>query len=290
LDTDFFRVQKILFIVRILTILSNSMPNRIDDTFARLRAAGKKGLIAYISAGDPSLAATRDLALALEQAGVDILELGVPFSDPLADGVVNQLAAQRALESGTTPEGVLECVRTIRRDSQIPIVLYTYLNPLLAIGIERFIREAEAAGVDGALILDLPPDEDSGDLAFTGKVHRIRLIAPTTPPERIAQIAARAGGFIYYVSREGVTGEQSSVATSIGERVAEIRKHSTLPVAIGFGISTPEQAAEVALTGDAVVVGSAIVKRIAEFGKDPDLARRVADFVRPLADAVKSMR
>jgi tryptophan synthase alpha chain len=265
------------------------MPNRIDDTFARLRAAGKKGLIAYISAGDPGLKATRDLALALEKAGVDILELGVPFSDPLADGIVNQLAAQRALEAGTTLAGVLECVRAIRRDSQIPIVLYTYLNPLLATGIARFQQEAAGAGVDGLLILDLPPDEDSGDFASTGNLRRIRLIAPTTPPERVAQIAARAEGFIYYVSREGVTGEQSSVAASVSERVAEIRKTTTLPVAIGFGISTPEQAAEVARTGDAVVVGSAIVKRIAEFGKAPDLAQRVADFVRPLADAVKSV-
>jgi tryptophan synthase alpha chain len=266
-----------------------AMPNRIDDKFAELRAAGKKGLIAYMSAGDPSLDATRDLALALEKAGVDLLELGVPFSDPLADGIVNQLAAQRALEAGTTPQGVLECVKAIRRDSQIPIVLYTYLNPLLAHGIERFKREAEAAGVDGALILDLPPDEDSGDLSSGGNIRRIRLIAPTTPPERMAQIARRAEGFIYYVSREGVTGEQTSIATSIGERVAEIRKNTTLPIAVGFGISTPEQAAEVARSGDAVVVGSAIVKRIAEFGKAPDLAQRVADFVRPLAEAVKAV-
>jgi tryptophan synthase alpha chain len=268
---------------------NTAMSNRIDDTFAQLRAAGKKGLIAYMSAGDPNLAATRDLALALEKAGVDILELGVPFSDPLADGIVNQLAAQRALEAGTTPEGVLECVKAIRRDSEIPIVLYTYLNPLLAIGIERFTRAAEAAGVDGTLILDLPPDEDNGDLSVPGNVRRIRLIAPTTPTERIARIASRAEGFIYYVSREGVTGEQASISTSIGERVAEIRKSTALPIAVGFGISTPEQAAEVARSGDAVVVGSAIVKRIAEFGKAPDLAQRVADFVRPLAEAVRSV-
>ncbi len=140
---------------------------------------------------------------------MDILELGVPFSDPLADGIVNQLAAQRALDAGATPRGVLECVRQIRRDSQIPIVLYTYINPLMALGFEAFHREAEAAGVDGLLILDLPPEEDAPELASVGGIRRIRLIAPTTPDDRIARITAHADGFIYYVSREGVTGEQT---------------------------------------------------------------------------------
>ena len=263
------------------------MSNRIDQTFAQLRAAGRKAFIAYMSAGDPNLAATETLALALEKAGVTILELGVPFSDPLADGIVNQLAAQRALEAGTTPRGVLDCVRAIRKHSQIPIVLYTYLNPLHAYGFEQFFRDAEAAGVDGLLILDLPPDEDDAAFAVSGSnLKRIRLIAPTTPPERIAQIAARAEGFIYYVSREGVTGEQTSVASSLAERVAEIRKASDLPIAVGFGISNPEQAREVAQSGDAVVVGSAIVRRIAEFGRDVDLAEKIAAFVKPLADAI----
>ncbi|SRR5581483_1425273 len=263
------------------------MTNRIDQKFAGLRARGQKAFIAYISAGDPNLVATRALTLALEKAGVDILELGVPFSDPLADGIVNQLAAQRALEAGTTPRGVLDCVREIRRESQIPIVLYTYMNPLYAFGFEQFHREAEAAGVDGLLILDLPPDEDSAELANVGNIKRIRLIAPTTPPERIAQITARADGFIYYVSREGVTGEQASVATSLDERIAEIRKTTSLPIVVGFGVSNPEQAREVAHAPDGVVVGSAIVKRIAEHGKSPDLVERVAEFVSPLAQAVK---
>ncbi len=261
--------------------------NRIDQKFAALRATGSRAFIAYICAGDPSMEATRQLALSLEGAGVDILELGVPFSDPLADGIVNQLASQRALDAGATPHGVLDCVRQIRRDSQIPIVLYTYLNPLLALGFEAFHRDAEAAGVDGLLILDLPPDEDAPELAPVGGIRRIRLIAPTTPDDRIARITAHADGFIYYVSREGVTGEQASVATSLGERVEAIRRTTTLPVAVGFGVSNPDQAREVARSSDGVVVGSAIVKRIAQFTGEPNMAELVAEFVRPLASAAK---
>ena len=254
------------------------MPNRIDQCFATLRERKEKAFIAYISAGDPDLPRTVDLALALETAGVDILELGIPFSDPLADGLVNQLAAQRALEAGSTVPGVLDCIRQIRRQSQIPIVLYTYLNPIFQFGFERFHGEANEAGVDGLLLLDLPPEEDQPN----ERPLHIRLIAPTTPPERIEQICARAAGFIYYVSREGVTGEQSSIASSLGDRVAEIRRHTTLPIAVGFGISTPEQAREVARVADAVVVGSAIVKRI---GENPEA--NIGEFVAPLVNAVK---
>lgn len=270
--------------------MTTAPTNRIDEKFSALRARGQKAFIAYISAGDPNLAATKQLAIAFEKAGVDILELGVPFSDPLADGIVNQLAAQRALEAGTTPRGVLDCVREIRAESQIPIVLYTYMNPLFAFGFERFHREAESAGVDGLLILDLPPDEDrSEEFSYSGNLKRVRLIAPTTPPERVAEITARADSFVYYVSREGVTGEQSSVSASLGEQVAEIRKTTPLPIAVGFGISTPEQAREVAQNADAVVVGSAIVRRIAEHKADADLVRKVSEFVEPLAQAVKQV-
>ena len=265
------------------------MPNRIDEKFTTLRAAGKKALIAYISAGDPHLAATRALAVALEKAGVDILELGVPFSDPLADGVVNQLAAARALASGTTVHGVLDCVREIRRTSQLPIVLYTYVNPIYRYGFAAFHRDAEAAGVDGLLILDLPPEEDAqnAELRETSGLKRIRLIAPTTPPARIAQLTKDAGGFIYYVSREGVTGERSDVAETMAGRVAEIRATTSLPIAVGFGISNPEHVRQVAQCADGVVVGSAIVKQIAAAGDAPDLAERLAAFVRPLAAATK---
>jgi tryptophan synthase alpha chain len=218
---------------------------------------------------------------------VDILELGVPFSDPLADGIVNQMASQRALEAGATPHGVLDCVRNIRRDSQVPIVLYTYINPLLALGFEAFHRDAEAAGVDGMLILDLPPDEDAPELAPVGGMRRIRLIAPTTPDDRIARITAQADGFIYYVSREGVTGEQASVADSLGERVDAIRRTTSLPVVVGFGVSNPDQARQVARVSDGVVVGSAIVKRIAQFAGQPEMPDLVAEFVRPLAAAAR---
>src|SRR2546421_7295816 len=259
------------------------MPNRIDQCFAALRGRNEKAFIAYICAGDPDLSRTIDLALALEKAGADILELGIPFSDPLADGLVNQLAAQRAHEAGATVPGVLDCIRQIRTRSQIPIVLYTYLNPIFQFGFERFHREASNAGVDGLLILDLPPEEDQPN---DGPFH-IRLIAPTTPPERIEQICARAAGFVYYVSREGVTGVQSSIASSVSGQVALIRRHTTLPIAVGFGISTAEQAREVARVADAIVVGSAIVQRISENAGVPDMPARIGEFVAPLVAAAK---
>jgi len=261
------------------------MPNRIDQCFAALRGRNEKAFIAYICAGDPSLAATVDLALALEKAGTDILELGIPFSDPLADGVVNQLAAQRALEAGATLAGVLDCIRQIRRRSQIPIVLYTYMNPIFQFGFDRFHGEAHEAGVDGLLILDLPPEEDPPSEA---PLH-IRLIAPTTPPDRIEKICARAAGFVYYVSREGVTGVQSSVASSLGERVGQIRQCTKLPIAVGFGISTPEQASEVAQVADAIVVGSAIVQRISEERAAADMPERVGEFVESLVAEAKGV-
>ena len=263
------------------------MPNRIDDKFAELRAAGRKALITYICAGDPNLAQTKALCLAFERAGVDILELGVPFSDPLADGIVNQMAATRALASTTTSRGVLAMIRELRRESQIPIVLYAYLNPLYLYGFEEFHRDAEAAGVDGLLLLDLPPDEDAVNPDFKEQsgLKRIRLVAPTTPDSRIAQLTDGAGGFIYYVSHEGVTGARTEVATALDERVAAIRATTSLPVAVGFGISTPDHVRAVAKVADGVIVGSAIVRQIAEIGDQPDLAERVAAFVKPLADA-----
>jgi len=215
-----------------------------------------------------------------------LIELGIPFSDPLADGIVNQLAAQRALEAGATVRGVLDCVRTIREKSKIPIVLYTYLNPILQFGSEKFHSEAEVTGVDGLLILDLPPEEDGSGDAATGIVH-IRLIAPTTPAERIQVIAKNAKGFLYYVSREGVTGARDSIVGSLGDRVAELRKFSDLPIAVGFGISNTDQAREVAQHADAVVVGSAIVDLIAKHGAKSDLLEKVGSFARDLANAIR---
>ncbi len=269
-----------------------SSPNRIDETFARLRAAGTKGFIAYIAAGDPDLAQTQRLAFALEATGVDVLEMGVPFSDPLADGTVNQAAAGRALASGTTVAGVLDCVRGLRAQGlRLAVVLYTYLNPVYAYGFGRFLTEAATAGVDGVLVLDLPPDEAARNAELRNRpanLKMIRLVAPTTPPERIALIAQAAEGFVYFVSREGVTGEQQSVSTGLAEQAAAIRAVTTLPVVVGFGISTPEQAREAAGPVDAVVVGSAIVRKIGELGGEGDLAEQVAAFVRPMVAAVKN--
>ncbi len=266
--------------------------NRIEQRFARLKAEGRKGFVAYIGAGDPHLEATRQLAVAFDHAGVDVLELGVPFSDPLADGVVNQLAAQRGLESGTTPPKLLETVAAIRRESQIPLVLYVYFNLLHRIGVERFIQEAAHAGVDGLLVLDLPPEESENyeHLMAAAGLCPIYLVAPTTPEERIALIVPRGRGFIYYISREGVTGMQTKVAANIDAMTARIRQHTPLPIAIGFGVSNPEQARLVAASAEAVVVGSAIVNQIAQFGKSSDLVPTVAAFVRTLVDAVKQTK
>jgi tryptophan synthase alpha chain len=265
--------------------------NRIVEKFAQLKSAGKKGLVVYIGAGDPDLAATRNLAVAFDQAGVDVLELGVPFSDPLADGLVNQLAAQRGLESGTTPPKLLATIAAIRRDSQVPIVLYIYFNLIHRLGLEAFIAGAAQAGVDGLLVLDLPPEESDNYEALMKRhgLCNIYLVAPTTPEERMEYIVQRGTGFIYYISREGVTGMQAQVAADLAARVARIRAHTTLPIAIGFGISNPDQARLVAREGDACVVGSAIVNQIAEQGRSPDLVKNVGAFVKSLAEAVKTI-
>ena len=239
--------------------------NRIVAKFAHLKSAGKKGFVVYIGAGDPHLEATRQLALAFDKAGVDVLELGVPFSDPLADGLVNQLAAQRGLESGTTPPKLLATIAAIRKESKLPIVLYIYFNLIHKVGLEKFIADCAQAGVDGLLVLDLPPED------------------------RMALIVKRGTGFIYYISREGVTGMQTSVATNLATQIAKIRAHTQLPIAVGFGISNPAQAKAVAAEGDGCVVGSAIVNQIAEHGKSPELVAKVAAFVKLLGDAVKSL-
>jgi tryptophan synthase alpha chain len=263
--------------------------NRIAERFARLKEKGQKGFIVYIGAGDPDLEATRQLASAFDRIGVDVLELGVPFSDPLADGLVNQLAAQRGLASGTTPAKVLQTVAAIRQQSAIPIVLYIYFNLMHRYGLEKFIDDAARAGVDGFLALDLPPEESGNYEALMAKAGlcAIYLVAPTTPEDRIPLIVKRGTGFIYYVSREGVTGMQSKVSETIGAMTAQIRAHTNLPVAVGFGISTAEQAKIVAASAEAVVVGSAIVNQIAKHGKNPGLVEHVATFTAGLLHAVK---
>lgn len=263
--------------------------NRIVERFARLKREGKKGFVVYIGAGDPNLDATRQLGLAFDEAGVDVLELGVPFSDPLADGLVNQLAAQRGLESGTTPPKVLDTVAAIRKESQIPVVLYIYFNLIHKVGMEKFIADAARAGVDGLLALDLPPEESGNYEALMSKAGlcNIYLVAPTTPDDRIELIVKRGTGFIYYVSREGVTGMQQKVSDTIASMTAKIRASTDLPIAIGFGISNPEQAKAVAQYAEAIVVGSAVVNQIAEHGKSPDLISRVGNFVNTLVTAIK---
>ncbi len=265
--------------------------NRITERFDRLKQEHKKGFIVYIGAGDPNLSATRDLALAFDQIGVDVLELGVPFSDPLADGLVNQLAAQRGLESGTTPAKVLQTVSEIRRTSQIPIVLYVYYNLLHRCGVEKFVADSARAGVDGLLVLDLPPEE-SENYETLMKQHglaTIYLVAPTTPESRIELIVKRGTGFIYYVSREGVTGMQGTLAKNIGDMTALIRQHTDLPIAVGFGISNPDHARAVAQCADAIVVGSAVVNQLAAHGKEKDLVQRVSAFTKRLVEPVKAL-
>lgn len=246
--------------------------SRLADAFQRAQAQNRAAFVAYLCAGDPDLETSLRACRALIANGVDVLELGVPFSDPLADGLTNQLAAQRALESGMTAAKVFELVRRIRAESEVPIVFYTYYNLVFANGIDGYVRAAKAAGVDGLLTLDLPPEE-SGELVAACRgvgIDTVFIVAPTTPEARVAKIAAVASGFIYYVSREGVTGVREKVADNIADAVARIRRHTTLPVAVGFGISTRGQVAQVAAMAQGVVVGSALVNCIRENLGAPD--------------------
>lgn len=265
------------------------MSNRIDATFARLQSEGKKAFIAYVSAGDPDRERSLEIIQGLAEAGADLIELGIPFSDPLADGVVNQLAAHRALQAGANTHQLLELIRQFRTTHQTPIILFTYLNPIYAYGYEQFHRDAATAGADGILLLDLPPDEAKLNAEFArseGLCH-ITLIAPTTPSARVQFLAEQAEGFIYALSRTGVTGAHGAPSTSIGEVVARIKQHTRLPVCVGFGINTPEQVAEVAAHSDGVVVGSAIVNQIDQYQHHPDVAAKVQAFVTPLIKALR---
>lgn len=263
--------------------------NRLDTRFARLRETGRKAFVAYITAGDPDLETTARLARAFESIGVDVLELGIPFSDPLADGVVNQLAAERALKAGVTLAGVLRMVARLRREGlKMPLVLFTYFNPIHRYGLEKFTRAAARAGVDGVLNLDLPPEESVAYVRLMRQagLHPIQLIAPTTDRSRMNGITRNAQGFIYYVSREGVTGMRKNLAAGVAAKIREIRRHSRLPIVVGFGISTPQQVRAAAAAADGCVVGSAIVHRIGTLnGKAslvPQVTRWVASLIQPL--------
>ncbi len=261
---------------------------RLDDTFATLKKQNQKAFIAYVAAGDPSFDLSLEIMHTLADIGADVIELGLPFSDPLADGIVNQMAADRALKSGMNTARTLELIKAFRENNdKTPIVLFAYLNPIFTYGFSRFQKDAVAAGADGILLLDLPPDEAelSSELSENKALSHIRLIAPSTPPERVKMLAEKAEGFIYALSRSGVTGGHSAPAATIPAQVAGIKQYTNVPVCVGFGISNPEQAALVAKSADGVIVGSAIVKRIEENLDNP--AQAVRDFAKPLIDAIR---
>lgn len=263
--------------------------NRIEQRFQELYAKGETAFIPYITAGDPSLAQTERIVYAIEAAGADIIEFGVPFSDPVGDGVVIQEAAQRAIMKGATLRKILALIKQLRVKTQIPILLFTYFNPVLKYGIPAFAEDAGASGVDGVLCVDLPPEEaDEYKTALEANgVCTVFLIAPTTTDARLELVARQCTGFVYYVSRLGVTGEQAALANDLQDALARIHRHTDKPVAVGFGISTPEQARQVAGMAEGVVVGSAIVRRIAELGDTPETADKVGEFVAALAQATK---
>lgn len=249
------------------------MTSRITRKFRELRAKGQKAFIPYIMTGHPTLRRTGELIRLLEDSGADIIELGVPFSDPLADGPTIQKAAQTALQQGITLSRVIAFVAEIRKTTQIPVILMTYYNPIFKYGEERFARDASAAGVDGIIVPDLPPDEAGNLIAWCRKagIDTIFLLAPTSTEERIKKVARASRGFIYYVSITGITGANLAMDAAIGSHIAHIRENCSTPVAVGFGISNPDEAATVAQFADGVIVGSAIVRQVET--PDEDISR-----------------
>jgi tryptophan synthase alpha chain len=256
--------------------------SRLADTFRRVRGNGHPGLVTYVTAGDPDLARSADILRALDRAGADVLEVGVPFSDPLADGPVIQRATERALASGTTLPQVLDMVSSLNGELTAPIVIFSYANPILRMGADRFADRARAAGVDGVLVLDLPIEEadDFHGLMAARSIDTIFLLSPTTTDARIRRAASLGSGFLYAISRLGVTGAQDQISSGARDIVRRIRATTDLPVALGFGISKPEHVREVGRWADAAVVGSALVNVIAEAGTSPQLTARVEEYVR----------
>jgi tryptophan synthase alpha chain len=255
--------------------------SRIDDTFARLRGAGQTGLVTYVTAGDPTLAISAAILKALDRSGADLLEVGVPFSDPLADGPVIQRATERALSGGATLSGALDVVAGIRHEVRAPIVIFSYANPILKMGLAAFAVRAHEAGVDGVLTLDVPPEEAEewrGAFGAAG-IDTIFLLSPTTADERIRRAASLGSGFLYGISRLGVTGARDSVADSAAELAARVRRETTMPLALGFGVSRPEHVRAIGRCADAAVVGSALVNVIAEHGGRPGLLDEVERYV-----------
>ena len=265
---------------------------RVARKFAELRARNEAALIPFIVAGDPDMETTRKLVLELEARGADLIELGVPFSDPMADGPANQRAIARGLSSGASLAGILSMVSDLRKETQIPLILYGYFNPYLHYGCERLCRDAATAGIDAILTVDLPPEE-SAELhkpARANGIDLIFLLAPTTPVERSRHVARSASGFLYYVSVTGVTGARTTVGDDVETKVRELRTVSDLPIAVGFGISTPEQAAKVGAFADAIAVGSAISTVIEQHITTGDVVAAVGNMVGAMKDAMRSVR
>jgi len=261
--------------------------SRIREKFRELKRTKRGGFIPFITAGDPDLATTERLLIELSKAGADVIELGVPFSDPVADGEVIQRASERALRNGINVDDALTCARNVRQHIDVPIVLFSYFNPLLQFGQEQFAVAANQAGIDGVLVTDLIPDEARSwtETLLRHELDPIFLVAPTTSDKRLAQIAQRARGFIYAVSRAGVTGTRDEVARDAEALVRRVRSVSDLPVAVGFGISTSKQIREVWRFADAAVIGSAIVRQIEMLAGCPDLVNRTGEFARSLLES-----
>lgn len=258
--------------------------SRIEEKFAELKSNNQKGFIPFITAGDPDLKNTESLITMLAEKGASVIELGVPFSDPMADGVVIQRSAERALKNNFGIAEILDLVHEVRRETDVPIILFGYFNPLLQYGLEKLCAEAKKAGVDGFLVTDLVPEEAEEFSALLRKndLDMIFLIAPTSTDERLKMVAGRASGFIYAVSRTGVTGAQDATSRSAETLVGRMRNFSDLPIAVGFGISTAAQISETWNYADAAVVGSAIVREIEKFGEDTDLVEKTQKFVSDL--------
>lgn len=261
--------------------------NRIDKKFMELKKRKGTAFIPFITAGYPDLAATEALVPALERSGADIIELGVPFSEPIADGPIIQEASHHALEQGATLRKILGLVGRLRRRSQVPLCLMTYYNPVFCYGGAKFIRDALKAGLDGLIIPDLPPEEDSGFFRASTRagLRRICFLAPTSTPQRIRAIGRIAQGFIYYVSLTGVTGPRAGLAPDLGSQLRRIRAATDLPVCVGFGVSTPRQVRDIAKIADGVIVGSSIIKKIREHSGRKDMPQRVGAFLRYLKGA-----
>lgn len=263
---------------------------RLAETFADLKQRGEKALVTFITAGDPDLTATEELITVLAEAGADVIELGVPFSDPMADGPTIQKASERALAAGTTLPGILDMVRRVRLRTQVPIILMGYYNPVFLYDPARFATDAVAAGVDGVLLVDLPPEEagEFKEQSAAAGLDVIFLLTPTADERRIEKVARLGSGFVYYVSVTGVTGARSSVETSVADKVRTIRGSVSLPLVVGFGISTAAQAAEVATVADGVVVGSALVKLFEQYTGD-ELKSRLAQSVSSLKTGISGV-